>query len=415
MFVSLSLGKNAAHPTEDPSSGAILRTELNASTGQLESKVARRFPECIWMEGIAVSSDCMTIAALCRRHFGDKDYTFDSLATHADKEWMTQPNCADQEMWLYEWTNGDIQSEPKKYVVHRAVGTSWEYGNNYLRIGESDNTYGIGIKARVFGGGGCHEADALLVMNRTNHNLLSRGYPWACGTGHTLFNHPTFNPATKKYAVLCGTDGSNNGGPLGGLFLRIEDRSANEFYDTNYSGLRIKGGVGALRPLTDGGYLGIIVGVNGSVTAQDNIPLEPPTSIGLARFDSSGALVGKINWVVNANRKYLSYPQLAPLGNDRFLLGWGEMYDLDRRTEMNDEAYRIPLTYYLMEIDNTGTQLTSPQALDGVGWGEQDEMISLGNGRVGWAYIPNPELANINAPPSCNSDSLQLTVYKAAQ
>ena len=37
-------------------------------------------------------------------------------------------------MWLYEWTNGDIQSEPRKYIVHKSIG-SWEYGNNLSASG----------------------------------------------------------------------------------------------------------------------------------------------------------------------------------------------------------------------------------------------------------------------------------------
>jgi hypothetical protein len=413
MFVSLSLGENAQHPTEDPSSGAIIETLLNPSSGALEpTSVARRFPECIWMEGLATSDDCSTIGVLCRRKFGDADYDFDSLSTHPDKDWMTQPACADHEMWLYEWTNGDITSDPQKYVVHRAVGTGWEYANNYLRLGD-DGTYGIGVKARVFGGGVCHEADAFLVLDRTNFNMTTRGWSWACGTGHTLFNHPIYNPATQKYAVLCGTDASTHGSPLGGLWMRLEDGKAHEFHTVSYSGIRIKGGVGALHPLEDGGYLGVIVGIDGAVAAVDEIPLEPPTSIGVARFDATGNLVDDIVWVVEEPRQYVSYPQLAPLGNGRFLLGYGEMYDLDRQGEMNDDAYRIPLAYTVLEIDEHGKALTEPKLLDGVGWGEQDQMVPLGPGRVGWAYIPNPALSNIKAPASCNSSELQINTYLA--
>ena len=413
MWVSLAVGVNAQHPEEDPSSGALIETRLDSGTGTLvPTGVARRFPECVWMEGVATSDDCSTIGVLCRRKYGDADFDFDSLATHADKDWMTQPDCADQEMWLYEWTNGDITTEPGKYVVHRAVGTGWEYGNNTLHLGD-DNTYGIGVKARVFGGDTCHEADAFLVMDRADHHLTSRGWSWACGTGHTLFNHPTYNPATQKYAVLCGTDASNHGSPLGGLWMRVEDGTANEFHTVNYEGLRIKGGVGALRPLADGGYLGAIIGIDGGVTAQDTIPLEPPTSIGLARFDAAGSLVGQIHRVAAAETKYLSYPQLAPLGNGRYLLGYGEMYDLARPDDMNDDAYRVPLAYFVLEIDESGTPLTEPQLLDGVGWGEQDQMVALGDGRVGWAHIPNPTLENL-VVPSCNSPTLQLSTYSVA-
>ena len=68
---------------------------------------------------------------------------------------------AKHEMWMFEWKNGDLHSRPKKFVIHRAMNFDWEYGNNYLRMG-NDGTYDIAVKARVYGGGGCHEADALI-------------------------------------------------------------------------------------------------------------------------------------------------------------------------------------------------------------------------------------------------------------
>jgi len=89
------------------------------------------------------------------------------------------------------------------------------------------------------------------------------------------------------------------------------------------------------------------------------------------------------------------------------------MYDLARPDDMNDDAYRVPLAYFVLEIDESGTPLTEPQLLDGVGWGEQDQMVALGDGRVGWAHIPNPTLENL-VVPSCNSPTLQLSTYSVA-
>ncbi len=99
-------------------------------------------------------------------------------------------------MWLYEWTNGDITSLPKRYIVHKSIG-SWEYGNNYLLYGENDNSYGIAVKSTV-GEDSCHEADAFLVLDRTNYDMTNRAWSWACGTGHTLFNRPAYDPTTKN-------------------------------------------------------------------------------------------------------------------------------------------------------------------------------------------------------------------------
>lgn len=255
MFTLLSPGENRKHPEPDPSSGAIIRREMDPRTGKLTPKEMRRFPECIWMEGIATVGDCQTIGVLCRRKFEDKDYDFDSLSTHEDADWMTEKRCAKHSMWLYEWKNGDIRTEPKKYVVHRALDFDWEYGNNYLRLAEDQNVYGIGAKARGYGGGTCHEADPFTVLDRKNYKFTDRGYSWACGTGYTLFNRPTYNKTTGKFALMCGTDGSKAGAPLGGFWFRREDQKSREFYHTSYEGIRIKGGPGAKLPMADGGAI----------------------------------------------------------------------------------------------------------------------------------------------------------------
>ena len=52
------------------------------------------------------------------------------------------------------------------------------------------------------------------------------------------------------------------------------------------------------------------------------------SSIGLARYDQDGNLVGSIKWVVDNSGTFYSYPQLVSMGNGRFLLGYGEMVTL---------------------------------------------------------------------------------------
>jgi len=327
---------------------------------------------------------------------------------------MTQPNfCGDKkndEMWLYEWTNGDITTKPKRYIVHKAIG-SWEYGNNYLRYGENDNTYGIAVKATV-GKDSCHEADAFLVLDRTEYDMTNRAWSWACGTGHTLFNRPAYNPTTKKYAAMCSTDFNEaNVGGMGAYFFRLEDGAAHEFHHLNLDGIKNKGGASTLLPLPGGGFLGVLVGVDSQIEAGVGYPLEPPTAIGLVKFDASGSQMGGINWVLKEADAYLSYSQIAPLGENRYLLGWGVMKKLNDPSDTTDESYRIPWDYYVMEIDEEGNRLTQPLLLEGAGWGEQDQMISLGNGRVAWTYIEQPALSSEGSYPACNADTLQLSVY----
>jgi hypothetical protein len=43
------------------------------------------------------------------------------------------------------------------------------------------------------------------------------------------------------------------------------------------------------------------------------------------------------------------------------------------------------------------------------GWGEQDQMVSLGRGRVGWVQRPDPRWKA--TLPSPNSPSLNFNVY----
>jgi hypothetical protein len=41
-------------------------------------------------------------------------------------------------------------------------------------------------------------------------------------------------------------------------------------------------------------------------------------------------------------------------------------------------------------------------------------MVFLGDGRVGWAYLPDPAATDLDHPADCNSNALQLTVYTSA-
>ena len=419
MYTSLTVGENAQHPQEDPSSGGIVVSDLDAATGTLHAVDQMHFPECISMHGIATSEDCTTIGVLCRISSGTQGFDKDVLSTHNAADWMTQPYvCGDRglndEMWLYEWTDGDIHGTPRKYIVHKAIG-SWEYGNNYLRLGDNGTTYGIALKTTVGGENGpdtCHEADAFLVMDRKTETMTERGWSWACGTGHTTFNRPAYNPATNKYALMCSTDYNEAAtGGIGAYVFRREDGPAQEFHYMNLDGIKNKGGASALLPTEDGGYIGVLVGTEGQ-TVPNGYPTEPPTAIGLARWDESGAMLGPIRWVVKDDAGYVSYSTLSSLGSGRFLLGWGVMRRLSEPDGANGEAsMRIPWDYYVMEIDAAGEQLTDPVRLDGAGWGELDEMVPLGPGRVGWAYIAEPALTANAEFPSCNQPSLQLSVY----
>ena len=155
----------------------------------------------------------------------------------------------------------------------------------------------------------------------------------------------------------------------------------------------------------------MLVGTDEDVE-PNGYPFEPPTSVGLAKWNSSGVMDGDIDWILKDPEHYLSYATLSSLGSDTYLLGYGVMRSLsDEGIQDPDVSMRIPWEFYVVEIDGDGHLLTKPQLLEGTGWGELDEAVSLGDGRVGWAYIKDPALTEDAEYPSCNQPDLQLSVY----
>jgi hypothetical protein len=412
-------------------SGAIAEQELDAATGTLKPTGAeRQFAECNEMHGIAAKSDCSVVGVLCRRASRSSETnrsTKDMVAALTDndkKAWMTQPGTPEQgkqrndEEWLYDFADGNLAKAPAMYVAHKAIG-GWEYGSQALVYGETDNTYGLSLKATVFGGGGWHEGDAMLIVDRSNFAINEkRGWHWGCAAGHTLFNHATYNPSTSQYAVTCGTDlgiDPKNAGGFGGVWTHTEGHDAQGYQSVPlYKSLTIGGGPTSLLPLADGSFIGVFSGIDGAVTADQDFRNEGAlTSIGFAHFDKNGAVIGKVKRIASAPGVFLSSPQLAPLGKGTYLLGYTKMAafaDKERLKSAYDDAFRIPTSYHVLEVDENGNALTQVQTLKGAGWGEQDQMVALGAGRVGWAYTPNAVMEN-DKRPSCESNQLALHVY----
>src|SRR5690606_438853 len=144
--------------------------------------------------------------------------------------------------------------------------------------------------------------------------------------------------------------------------MRLEDKPYNYFaagFVPDFTNIWIKGGNGALQPLENGGFLGIIVGIKSpKSTKEQGMRGGEPTKIGLVEFDSKGKLVGGIRWVAEHPTKFLSFPQLVPLGDQSFLIGYGVMRDIDGVTDFEDtsedEFYRIASEYYVQEVDKYG-------------------------------------------------------------
>ncbi len=144
------------------------------------------------------------------------------------------------------------------------------------------------------------------------------------------------------------------------------------------------------------------------------VPHEPPTAIGLGHWDAQGAMQGSIQWIVQDPAAYISYANLAHLSEDMYLLGWGVVQKIGDEDDIQTKR-NIASDFWIMEIDGDGNALTEAVLLDGVGWGDVDQWVSLGNGRAAWAYIANPRLTPAGDFPDCNQPEVQMTVYTAAE
>ncbi len=443
LFVSVPVngGHTRTHPqlAEDHHSQVIFEAELDpaTSTFSLTGNEVHQ-PDCLDAHGIAVASDCSTVATLCRRpHFTSQTepFTADLVVNAAQKGDIDAPgpiggeptdNHVDynDEMWLYEWKGVGLSEEPDKYVVHKGIGPLTRargLGNYYLLNGENDNSYAYAVRSST-GGGSRHVADAFLVVDRSGSEYViaaDRGYGWACGRGHTLFNRPVYNPFTQQYAIWCATDFTEDRvGGLSGQFFRTEaqgDGERNEFITLDFDGNHRQGGVQVLQPLSDGNYIGAFVG---HPEHTDNWHLGRPTMIGLVKFDgTSGATLGEINWLVSNSDAYLGHAQLGTLGNEEFLLGYAELH---RSADGDEEGrngvdFMVPWSYHVVEIDTDGNALTEATELGDVGWGDQDQWTNLNTGELAWAYTPEPVLASATRAPPCSGETLQLSTYRTPE
>jgi hypothetical protein len=440
MYTSYTVG-----PDRNQTQGVITVSVLVDESRSLRVEQSYSFPECRSMHGIAAHQDCSIVAALClvSSPVPSLDFDYDPVASHFDVDKLTaahngycdrkghRPN---RQMWLYEWPDGDLSRPPIKVIVHKSMGAgSFDYGQNYLRYGENDDTYGIALKVTT---PNCeHESDSFMILNRASWTFQTqrqRGWTWLCATGHTIHNRPAYDAVSNKYAVLCSTDWNEQEEEKMGceVAFRYEDRPRTiVHYVPRYGPLWIKGGAGPLVARPQGGFLGIIVGEpptkqqrrrrrHNNGYYDDTTPVQ----LGLLQVTADG-VVRPIQWNIVASDKpffYLSWPQLAWLGEgDRYLLGWGRGYQSCAKYDNDDRdiSLRHPWTYFVMEINSNGDILVPASEVSNTGgWGEVNEMVSLGPGRVGWSYVPlsrrqSASSSYLEAAPACNQTQLAHYVY----
>ena len=410
-------------------------------------------PQCQDASGIAAAPDCSFVGVLCHRAYATSDnepYDADLIRPYVENgggdEVLARDNevndTTNTEMWLYEYRDADLSADADTYLVHlsvRATETARPAGQYYLKYAAEQDSYAMALRASVTGnGGGRHVADAFLVVRRGDSPESwsidpSRGYPWACGRGHTDYNHPGYNPISNQFAVTCRTDID------GGLYFRTDTMGKPPaFHNVESCCGAIGGGATTFAAHPDGGFLLAMMSHDparlsaaNDLWADDDY-VHPndvwgalsPTSIGLARFDAAGEPVGDTIWVMHSDTHYLGHPQVISLDDDRYLLGWSEQYQVGDVGEDVKEiwgkrrrhSFQSAWAYYVMEIDAQGTPLTAPIHVEGAGWGDYDEWTRLGDGRVAWHYIADPELIAWEEAPPCDSRSTpSLFLYESQQ
>ncbi len=417
-----------------PVQGASGRTQyvyealLDESTGQFARTKTLSMDVCEDASGIAAAPDCSTVGVLCHRAYGSSTTDppdADLITPYAkgatgERSWVLRgDNTANEdtntEMWLYEYAGGDLSSAPTRLLVHKAVratNTARPQGRYDLVYGAAQQRYAMALRTSMFtDSGNRHTADAFLVIARAAtavewRILPDRGYPWACGKGHTSLNVPGYNAHTDQFAIACRTD-------IGaGLFFRTDvGGDPDPFHTVSFNGQGgnvVGGGVTSFVGLPDGGYLLALVGNPDNEVNTDGWTEGPPTRIGVMRFAASGEPVGSIVWLASSTQHFLGHAKIADLGKGRFLLGWSEQWRLGEGldeegmwTIRRRHSFQSAWAYYVVEIDETGATLTKARQIDGAGWGDVDRWASLGDGRVGWSYIADPELIAWDKAPSC--------------
>jgi hypothetical protein len=439
----------ASLTTRSSSGGSYQGTVISgdvSSTGSVSNFSSQTFSACKEMNGIVADASCSTVAALCRRSSGATGATKDLVASLPNdgggnwwRDWLTA-EWYDDQMWLYEWkgnpaTPTSTTSAYNQFVVSKAIPSGLDGQHGHHNLAMTSGQYGISLRSESGkdANGFQHGADAMIVVNRSttaaNTSIdTTRGWPWACAPGHTLAHRIAVNNG-GKFAALCTTDQDGQFGiahkssavsmrvEAPGKFQPTDAKRAHGVYvqlDQNGNPVNIYNGGGtSLLPSPDGGFTGVSVATPSTTTAQRS-------QIKLMRFTADGTLNFE-SWFRTDQTYFLSYPQLVFLGNDtagfpRYLIGWAQMMASGTSpsaallTPSPANSQRLATKYFVQEIDASGNWKSAVLEVTN-GWGEQDQMVSLGNGRAGWVQRPDPRWKT--TLPSPNSTSVTFTTYKS--
>ncbi len=406
-------------------------------------------PECLQMRGIVAAPDCSFVGAFCVRFQGtstSEPFTRDLVAESDNPDAFFNPSNGGthpDELWLYEWANADLDTEPKKFVVHKAATSSWHYMDYKLTLID-DNTY-AGLTKSYSGG---HEGSSLLVVDRQSESFSPRTDSWGGCVGpfgHPLWGYLAYNPTTDALAAHCGGDWDNGDGgdpatPYRGAW--IEGEGSEVLYRTVHVPWMM-GAPGGIVPLEDGGYMLAFSTVRDDESTAEifanvdwtvwdgELGSQVRTVAALMRIDGAGNVVWGPQYQSYAEEGdvyggFLGHTRLSDLGNGRYLFGYGRAKKENPEDPAGREAigsYNHPFEYVLVEVNGDGEKVSEELVGTDFGWGTLDETETLAPGRVAWPFIPDPaydleagRVPGFEGEPPLNStaDRLAYYVYESA-
>eukprot|EP00727_Mastigamoeba_balamuthi_P008486 m51a1_g426 putative vm3c_croat ame: full=zinc metalloproteinase-disintegrin-like catroriarin ame: full=snake venom metalloproteinase short=svmp (609) ;mRNA; f:28398-30508 len=318
------------------------------------------------------------------------------LAAHSDRTcgvllWNNEQN----KMWVRE--------------VDSAGTTKWETeiqnsGNNPtdFGIGDSRMAYGdskYGVYYHVHSDSG-HEGDTLHWVAQSNGADTS-GWGWGCS--HSMSNLINFNANSRTWAPVCvsdcypGTTSSDFAtGSVGGVYTWASSKYKIKDLCAGCNG-DVAGELGSMAAAPAGGWKLVFNGHQGAAQlgqkSYDKSSMNQ--DIAFATMNKDGSINGTVVWLTTTagvNEDDPSIARFLGVSGERYLVGW-----------------RSGLSYFLAEVDGSGSFLSGPTNVTGhAAWGKRDDPFrSAQDGSVAWVYSPtgSTDLRVVTVKPSVTTST----------
>jgi hypothetical protein len=346
------------------------------------------------MGEITVSKNCSIIGVICETNYKNTSNGFEFQPINE-----TLPNLL-KNMYLFEWTNGKITSEPERAVLLSDRGGGWNFGHLSLKLNNDATRYDFNLKSSIFGNDSVwheHRADGY-VLRLENYDIYEPlGRMRICGSHaiHFRLTHNEFHDLTTQ--VCSGDDRILN--------WRNRNSTENEVLATFKANNTWypEGGVGNTISVSEKGWMTSALGPEGLVMDVNNpdpdlenqqigIRLLPPT---VHYYQTNDNSTYQWHWITprNATKSSIRRAGLVQLMNwgmggensGRFLLGYSPSMIFQGLTD----------EYHAVEINEMGEFLHEPYVLQHGGWGEDSLGVHVpGSGCVvfpfAWFDSPAP-------------------------